>query len=167
MTMKRVVREIVITVLLALLIFMAVRTVAHNFEVSGDSMEPSMHNGQFVMVSKMAYWFNGPERGDIVVYYTERLDHNVIHRVVGMPGETVEIVGGHLYINGESIEEPYILDGARSMPLAKVPEGHYYIVGDNRDQATWEIVPEDDIVGKAWFCYWPAGEWGFVPNYSL
>jgi len=164
--MKNVIREVAITVLLALVIFMAIRTVAHNFEVSGNSMEPNMHDGQFVIVSKMAYWFGDPERGDIVVYYTERLQHDVIHRVVGLPGETVEIRRGEVYVDGAKIDEPYIQRSSRNVPAQLVPEGHYYIVGDNRDQASWEIVPEDDIVGKAWFIYWPVGDWGSVPNHS-
>lgn len=164
--MKNVIREVAITVLLALVIFMAIRTVAHNFEVSGNSMEANMHDGQFVIVSKIAYWFGEPERGDIVVYYTERLHHDVIHRVVGLPGETVEIRRGEVYVDGVKIDEPYIQRSSRTVPAQTVPEGHYYIVGDNRDQASWEIVPEDDIVGKAWFIYWPLGDWGSVPNHS-
>jgi len=164
--MKTVIREIIITILLAVVIFMAIRTVAHNFEVSGNSMEPNLHHGEFVIVSKIAYWFGGPERGDIVVYYTDRLQHDVIHRVVGLPGETVEIKNGEVYINDEKLDEPYIGESSRTVPPKEVPGDHYYIVGDNRGVASWEIVPEEDIVGKAWLSYWPTKEWGSVPNYS-
>jgi signal peptidase I len=164
--MKTVIREIIITVLLAVVIFMAIRTVAHNFEVSGNSMEPNLHHGEFVIVSKIAYWFDSPDRGDIVVYYTDRLQHDVIHRVVGLPGETVEIKNGEVYINDEKLDEPYIGESSRAVLPMEVPEGHYYIVGDNRGVASWEVVPEEDIVGKAWISYWPTSEWGSVPNYS-
>ena len=164
--MKPIIREIIITVLLAVVIFMAIRTVAHNFEVSGNSMEPNLRNGEFVIVSKIAYWFGDPERGDIVVYYTDKLKHDVIHRVVGLPGETVEIKSGEVYINGDKLDEPYISKSYRAVPSHKVPEGNYYIIGDNRNIASWEIVPEEDIVGKGWVCYWPLKEWGSVPNYS-
>jgi len=164
--MKNVAREVIITVLLALVIFMGIQTVAYNYEVSGQSMETNLHNGQFVMTNKIAYWFDHPQRGDIVVYYSNRVNHHVIHRVVGLPGERVAIKSGDVYIDGEKLEEPYIRDSSRSIPSQMVPEGQYYIVGDNRNVTSWEIVPEEDIVGNAWFCYWPMSEWGSIPNYS-
>ncbi|MFO8101712.1 MAG: signal peptidase I [Dehalococcoidia bacterium] len=164
--MKNAIREIVITILLALVIFMAIRTVAYNFEVSGRSMEPNLHNGQFVMISKIIYWFDAPQRGDIVVYYSDMAEHHVIHRVVGLPGETVALKNGYIYINGTQLSEPYIHDESRTIPPRKVPQGEYYIVGDNRDESNWELVPEEDIVGKAWICYWPMSEWGSISNYS-
>ncbi len=119
--MKNLIREVVITILLALVIFMAIRTVAYNFEVSGQSMEPNLHHGQFVMISKIAYWFDDPQRGDIVVYYSDRVNHHVIHRIVGLPGESVAIKSGDLYINGTKLEEPYIYDESRMIPAQIVP----------------------------------------------
>ena len=165
-TMKNIGREILITVLLALVIFMAIRTVAYNFEVSGNSMEPNMHNGQFVMISKIVYWFDDPQRGDIVVYNSDRVGHHVIHRIVGLPGESIAVRQGKVFIDGRLLEEPYIPDGSRTIQPQRVPEDSYYIVGDNRDAASWEIVPRDNIVGKAWICYWPVSDWGTVLNYS-
>jgi len=162
---KTIAREVLITVLLALVIFMAIRTIAYNFEVSGQSMEPNLHHGQFVMISKIAYWFDEPGRGDIVVYYSDRVQHHVIHRIVGLPGETIAVRNGRVYINGQVLDEPYIQDGSRTIPAQHVPDNKYYIVGDNRDAASWELVPEDNIVGKAWMTYWPLSEWGSVPNY--
>ncbi len=164
--MKNIAREIVITVLLALVIFMAIRTVAYNFEVSGESMEPNLHNGQFVMISKIAYWFDHPQRGDIVVYYSPKVNHHVIHRVVGLPGETVAIKSGHVYIDNVKLEEPYVHNASRPLSPQKLKKDEYYIVGDNRGSASREIVHEKDIVGKAWVCYWPTSEWGSIPNYS-
>ena len=163
--MKDKAREIVITVLLALVIFMAIRTVAYNFEVSGQSMEPNLHNGQFVMISKIVYWFDEPERGDIVVYNSDRVGHHVIHRIVGLPGETIAVREGKIFVNGDQLEEPYIPDGSRTVRAQTVPDGNYYIIGDNRDAASWEMVPAEKIVGKAWICYWPLSEWGTVLNY--
>lgn len=164
--MKKVAREIVITVLLALVFFLAIRSVVHNFEVNGSSMVPNLEDGQFIIVSKAAYWFGDPQRGDIVVFNTDRLDHGIIHRIVGMPGETVEIKRGELYINGQRQYESYIQGYSVSDGPVVVPEDHYFIVGDNRKASSTDIVPEDDIVGKAWLCYWPLSEWGRVPNYS-
>ncbi len=163
--MKNIAREIIITVLLALVIFMAIRTVAYNFEVSGNSMEPNLHNGQFVMVSKIVYWFDEPQRGDIVVYSSDNVGHHVIHRIVGLPGETIEVTKGNIFINGVQLEESYIPDGSRTIRARQVPDGNYYIIGDNRDAASWEMVREESIVGKAWICYWPVSDWGTVLNY--
>ncbi|MDY6910845.1 MAG: signal peptidase I [Chloroflexota bacterium] len=164
--MKMMVREITITVLLALLIFMGIRAVVHNFEVNGNSMLPNLQNGQFIIVSKAAYWFDEPQRGDIVVFDTSRLSYGIIHRIVGLPGETIEIRKGNLYINGTKTDEPYIQKNSRSESLEKIPDGHYFIVGDNRQTSSADIVPGEDIVGKAWLRYWPVGDWGLAPNYS-
>ncbi len=163
--MRGVVREIVITVILALLFFVAIRSVVHNFEVNGYSMEPNLHDGQFVIVSKAAYWFSDPKRGDIVVFDAPNLNHDVIHRIVGLPGEALEIQRGQLYIDGEPMDEPYI-QGSNSVSLKEIPEGNYFIIGDNRGASSSHIVSKDDIVGKAWLIYWPIDDWGFVPNHS-
>ena len=165
-SMKTTVREIAITVILALIFFIVIRSVVHNFEVRGFSMEPDLHDGQLIIVSKAAYWFGSPHRGDIVVFSTSRLDHDIIHRIVGLPGEMVEINSGKLWVNGERVEEPYIQGHSVSVPAQTVPEDSYLIVGDNREAASWDIVPREDIIGKAWICYWPPSQWGSAPNYS-
>lgn len=164
--MKKVAREILITALLALVIFLAIRSVVHNFEVSGNSMVPNLENGQFVIVSKAAYWFSDPKRGDIVVFHSPRLSHGIIHRIVGMPGEKVEIKNGEVYINDRKLEEPYVQGNHISRSPEIVPENKYLIVGDNRYAASADIVPRGDIIGKAWLSYWPLSEWGHAPNYS-
>lgn len=164
--MKGTIREIIITVLLATIFFLGIRTVVHNFEVRGFSMEPNLHDGQFIIVSKAAYWFSKPDRGDIVVFNTPRLNHGIIHRIVGLPGETIEIRAGEVYVNDTLLEERYTQGDSIAAPRQKVPEGSYFIVGDNRSAASWDIVPRKKIVGKAWLCYWPIGDWGLAPNRS-
>ena len=86
--------------------------------------------------------------------------------MVGLPGELVEIRKGKLYINGKKIEEPYIQGHSISVSPRKIPANCYFIIGDNRDAASWNIVRKKDIIGKAWICYWPIRDWGLVPNYS-
>ncbi len=164
--MRAVIREIIITVLLAALFFVAIRAMVHNFEVKGSSMEPSLHNGQFIIVSKVAYWFGSPQRGDIVVFDKPTLNHGIIHRIIGLPGELIEVKKGELYVNGAKLEEPYIKGDSVSASPRKVPDGSYFIVGDNRGAASWDIVPKRDIVGKSWLSYWPISDWGLTPNYS-
>ena len=163
--MKTAIREILITVVLALVFFLAVNTVAHSAEVQGFSMEPNLHDGQRVIVSKAKYWFDNPQRGDIVVFDSPRTSKDIIHRIVGMPGEQIEISMGELYVNGEKLDEPYLQGSSIIAPLKEIPDNSYFIVGDNRGAARWDIVPEEDIVGKAWLCYWPLSEWGTVANY--
>ena len=164
--MKVVIREVIITILLALVIFMAIRTSVHNFEVNGYSMQPTMEDGQYVIVSKITYWFEDPQRGDIVVFGANRLNNDVIHRIIGLPGETVEIENGEVYIDGVKLDEPYIGDNQRSESPGLIPEDHYFIVGDNRRGSSSDIVYKDDIIGKAWLCYWPFSDWGLVDNHS-
>ena len=164
--MKAAIREILTTVLLALLFFVAIRAVVHNFEVNGFSMKPSLHDGQFIIVNKAAYWFSSPLRGDIVVFQTDRPNHGIIHRIVGLPGELIEIRNGKLYVNGEKLKEPYIRGYSLSVSPRKVPHDSYFIVGDNRAATSWDIVPREDIIGRAWLIYWPISDWGMVPNHS-
>ena len=164
--MRAAVREILIMILLALFFFVAIRSVVHNFEVNGFSMEPTLYDGQFIVVGKAAYWLDSPQRGDIVVFDTPRLNHGIIHRIVGLPGELVEIEKGELYVDGGKLEEPYIQGHSVSVSSMKVPDGSYFIIGDNRGAASWDIVPRRDIIGKAWLCYWPISQWGLVPNHS-
>ncbi|MBM3132264.1 MAG: signal peptidase I [Chloroflexi bacterium] len=164
--MRKVAREILITALLALVIFLAIRSVVHNFEVSGNSMVPNLQNGQFVIVSKAAYWFSDPERGDIVVFHRPGFGHGIIHRIVGLPGEKVEIRNGEVYVNDRKLPEPYIQGSHINRSAEIVPQNKYLIVGDNRYAASADIVARDDIVGKAWLSYWPLSEWGRAPNYS-
>ncbi|MBT9159598.1 MAG: signal peptidase I [Dehalococcoidia bacterium] len=164
--MKAAIREILTTVLLALLIFVAIRAVVHNFEVNGFSMEPNLHHGQFIIVSKAAYWFSNPLRGDIVVFQTGRPNHGIIHRIVGLPGELIEIRNGELYVNGEKLEEPYVRVRSVSVSPRKVPHDSYFIVGDNRAATSWDIVPRRNIIGRAWLIYWPISDWGMAPNHS-
>ncbi len=164
--MKRAIRETVIILLLAAVFFLAIRSVVHNFEVNGQSMEPNLHHGQFIIVSKAAYWFGDPQRGDIVVFSREKESTRVIHRIVGMPGETIEIKGGELFVNGERWDEQYTQGVATRAGPVLVPEDHYFIVGDNRRASSYDTVRRSDIVGKAWLCYWPFSDFGLVKNHS-
>ncbi|MCL0036490.1 signal peptidase I [Dehalococcoidia bacterium] len=164
--MKAAIREILTTILLALLFFVAIRAVVCNFEVHGFSMEPNLHDGQFIIVNKAAYWFADPQRGDIVVFQTDRLNYGIIHRIVGLPNELIELRNGVLHVNGEKLKEPYVRGHSVSVSPRKVPNDSFFIVGDNRAATSWDIVPRRDIVGRAWLIYWPISEWGLVPNHQ-
>ena len=89
--------------------------------------------------------------------------------MIGVPGDTVEVRGGQVYVNDQPIEEPYIRDRSPYLvPRQVVPPGHYYVLGDNRpnssDSHVWGLVPADNIIGRAWVSYWPPNLWGVVPE---
>jgi signal peptidase I len=194
---RRVAWELVQTLVLAALIFLMVRGVAQNFRVEGPSMEPGLHNGQYLLVNKAVYFkldlselskyipfidgadessrflFHGPERGDVIVFrYPRDPSRDFIKRIIGVPGDTVSIADGVVTVNGAPIDEPYINGGANSDLEPKVvPDGSYFVLGDNRpnssDSRNWGFVPEENIIGKAMFSYWPLSEFGGVGNQSI
>jgi signal peptidase I len=158
--------EIAVTLALALLIFLGIHFTLESRLVNGVSMLPNLEQGQRVLVCKAAYWFGEPRRGDVVVFYIPSRDKEIIHRIVGLPNETVEIKNGQLYINNEIKEEPYIQENTLDQAPEIVPEDSYLIIGDNRDEASSDIVPRNEIIGKAWLCYWPFSDWHIVSGYS-
>lgn len=169
---KSALREIVETVLLTLLIFFAIRALIQNFRIEGTSMEPNLHDGQHLITNKFVYYLHSPERGDIVVFhYPRNPRRDFIKRVIGLPGEKVEIRGKRLFVNGEQLEESYALNSSNySWGPQRLAEDEYFVLGDNRnsssDSHNWGPLPRDAIVGKAWISYWPPKYWGLVPHYS-
>ncbi len=169
-------REIVETVVLALLIFSLIRVVVQNFRIEGFSMEPNLHQGQYLIVNKAVYrWMHEPERGDIVVFeYPRAPDRDFIKRVIGLPGETVEVRDGTVFINGVMLDEPYLSEHTRANVAPRtLGPGEYFVLGDNRDNSSdsrsWGPLPQENIIGKAWISYWPPRFWGAIPdpNYSF
>lgn len=177
--MKPLVREALQIILLALVVFFALHFLVQNFRVEGSSMEPNLYGNKehtnYVLVNKAAYWFgDGPGRGDIVVFQApDQPENDRIKRVIGLPGETVEVrKDGSVLIDGELLEEPYISShvGGPSGTWV-VPEEEFFVMGDNRgvshDSRGGGPVPRGNIIGKAWFLIWPIGDWGFAPNRAV
>lgn len=159
--------DVSITVLFC---FFIVTFVAQPVRVQGASMQPRIEDNERILVNKFIYRFQGVERGDVVVFYYPR-DPSVsyIKRVIGLPGDRVEIRSGSVYVNGEAIEEPYLLSQFRDrydMPETTVERGHYFVMGDHRsssmDSRSFGPVPEKYIYGKAAFCVWPIEKTGRV-----
>lgn len=159
-------RDLALTVLIAIVI---VTFVIQPVRVEGTSMLPRLHDGERIFVNKFIYKFEPIRRGDIVVFwYPNDPSKSFIKRVIGLPGETIAIRRGVVYINGEPLPEPY-LDSRlhtreENMPPVYVREHYYFVMGDNRDSSNdsrqWGLVPEKYIYGKAVFRYWPLSNMG-------
>ncbi|MBI2914053.1 MAG: signal peptidase I [Chloroflexi bacterium] len=209
------VREVVETLLLALLIFLAVRASFQNFRVEGASMVPSLEDGEYLIVNKLSYaqldlsifnWlpffdagddpvhhlWAAPDRGDVIVFRAPTSpDRDFIKRIIGVPGDTIEIVPDktQVLVNGNAIDEPYIQGtttcsrgcGPWPVPPANSPESMkacgspacYFVMGDNRQNSSdsrqgW-LVPEENIIGKALITYWHKGgpELNLAPNHPV
>lgn len=153
--------------------------IAQSFLVEGSSMEPSLHHAQRLLVEKISYRFSTPKRGEVVVFrYPSDQSRKFIKRIIGLPGDEVSIKNGFLYLNGVRLNENYINGptyGTYSAPTfgpVLVPEGHFFVLGDNRrnsDDSRYPdvgFVPKKNLVGKALFVYWPLTQIGSVriPN---
>jgi signal peptidase I len=163
-------REILETILPAILIALLINVfVGQATRVEGQSMEPNLHTNQRLVVEKVSYRFRGPERFDIVVLrLPSQGDELLIKRVVGLPGETVEIQDGHVSVDGRVLEEPFAVGETRPGRQASVvvPPLHVFVLGDNRnhsnDSRSFGPVPIENIVGRAWLSYWPLEDAGVV-----
>ena len=139
-------------------------------------MEPSFQDGQQILVIKVAYSLHEPERGDVIIFHPPP-PHSLqatpfIKRIIALPGDTVEIKNGSVYVNGLQLDEPYIKEPPNyTFPRYKIPGNNYFVLGDNRNNAndshTGWTVPRQNIIGKAWLSIWPPGKWGVVNNYPL
>lgn len=148
--------------------FFLITFVAQAFRVQGTSMEPLLQDGDRIVVNKFKYRFQPIERGDVVVFWYPR-DPSVsfIKRIIALPGDTVDIRSGEVYVNDRPLPEAYLQEGymdESSHSAMRVEKGHYYVMGDHRrssnDSRTWGEVPQKYIYGEAVFRFWPLGRFG-------
>ena len=188
--MARIGREVIEAVLLAVMVFMLLQTTVRNFKVDGSSMAPTLVNGQYLLVNRLVYlriemdrfssivpfWqaeedsvryaIHPPERGEVIVFeFPDSIPSNskrdFVKRVIGLPGETIEVKDGVPFVDGVVLEEPYLTTKDRSNGRkVELGAGEYYVIGDNRahsnDSRSWGAVPEENLRGKVWMIYWPA-----------
>ena len=188
--MARVGREIIEAVILAAVVFMLLQVTVRNFKVDGSSMDPTLEDGQYLLVNRLVYlrvelgrlakivpfWMadegssrhaiHAPKRGEVIVFEFPDSNPNnpkkdFVKRVVGLPGETMRMFDGKVFVNEEVLNEPYLSHKDHSnASKVTLGEGEYYVLGDNRthsnDSRSWGAVPEANIRGKVWIVYWPA-----------
>jgi signal peptidase I len=165
-------RDVAETVVLTALIFFAIRTLVQNFKIEGSSMLPTLESEQYVLVNKLAYFgFGEPQRGDIVVFASwNDPEKDYIKRIIGLPGETIEIKDRRVFIDKSPLAEPY-LDPPSTSPAygpLVLGEDEYFVMGDNRgnssDSRQHDAMSVEQLIGKAWITYWPPAAMRFVPD---
>ena len=167
--MRRALRDLAETLIPAVLFYVLLMVATQQYRVEGESMDPALLDGQRILVNKFVYArngsegfvFHGPERGDIIVFDPPvESPEDFIKRVIAIPGDEIDIKNGVVYVNDEPVQEGngFTTSGVRRYPLT-VPEGEYFVMGDNRprsnDSRSWGFVSGDKIVGRVWFTYWP------------
>jgi signal peptidase I len=164
-------RDVVEIALLIAVIYTFVNLATARAVVEGASMRPNFDTGQLVIVNRFAYFFNPPQRGDVIVLHNPRnVSEDFIKRVIGLPNETVEIKEGRVSVNGTPLDEPYITkfctvgcDGAWTLK-----DDEYFVLGDNRssshDSHAFGPIQRSLIVGQAWIRYWPLPEFQIIQH---
>lgn len=153
--------EVLQTLIMAIVLYFLIDTVVGRVRVENISMQPTLHEGQFILVNKLAYRLGDFHRGDIVVFHHTQAE-DYIKRVIGLPGDLVLVQNGDVYINGERLEEEYIAASPQYSNEWKVPDDSLFVLGDNRNQSSdshsWGYVPTSSVVGRAMIVYWPLKE---------
>ncbi len=167
-------REIGETIVLVAVLYALVNLATARFVVDGPSMQPNFYTGQFLIVSRANYLLAEPQRGQIVVFqYPKDPTQDYIKRVIGLPGDTIEIRDTQVYVNGAMLDEPYINEpcDARHCPDRTwiIGEDEYFVMGDNRnhssDSRVFGPVPRQNLIGEALVRYWPPADWNVMPGY--
>jgi signal peptidase I len=167
---RRILWETFETIVLALALFIAINFLSARIRVDGSSMEPNFHDGDYVVVNRLAYRLGDIQRGDVIVFPPpQNKEVDYIKRVIGLPGDHVSILDGTLYLNNHAIDEPYLAEKASgNFAELVVPEGSVFVMGDNRnhseDSRVWGFLSIDAIIGKAIFRYFPFDMIGVVQH---
>jgi signal peptidase I len=155
--------EILQTLIMAVILYFLIDTVVGRVRVENISMQPTLHEGEFVLVNKLAYRLGDFQRGDIIVFhYPRNPAEDYIKRVIGLPGDTVVVENEHVIVNGQVLDEPYISAPPLYTSSWTIPEDQIFVLGDNRNQSSdshsWGFVPFPNVVGRALIIYWPIDE---------
>ncbi len=163
--LRRFLLEMIETLLLSLVLFSVINAVSARIRIESISMQPTLYAGDFVIVNKLAYKLGQPDRGDVIVFRfpPDPQREPYIKRVIGLPGDTVRITDGKVYVNDTLLEEPYISAPPAYEGSWNVPDDSLFVLGDNRNSSSdshqWGMVPLENVIGKAVVVYWPPTAW--------
>lgn len=168
----RVLVDILETLVLALVLFVTINLVSARVRVDGASMEPTLVSGEYVIVNRISYRLGSPKIGDIIVFHPPPdPQEEYIKRIIGLPGDDVEVKNNAVYINGQRLDESYLKVTTNYAGTWRVPAGQLFVLGDNRnnseDSSKWGTVPMEYVVGKAILVYWPPPAWGLIDHVPL
>ena len=164
---KRFGLDILETIILAVVLYFGINALSARVRVDGFSMIPTLQNGEYILVNRLAYKTGQPNRGDIIVFRLPGDEQqDLIKRVIGLPGDTIHIGDGIVTINGATLEEPYIAQNPLYFGDWTVPEGSLFVLGDNRndsrDSHQWGLLPLENVIGKSVLIYWPPSDWKVI-----
>jgi signal peptidase I len=164
--------DVLETLVLSVVLFVSINLISARIRVDGASMEPTLLSGEYVIVNRISYKLGTPQRGDIIVFHFPRDPREeYIKRVIGLPGDDVEVKDGKVYVNGQALDESYLKVQTNYPGSWRVPEGQLFVLGDNRNNSSdshdWGTVPMNYVVGKAVLVYWPPPEWGLIDHVPL
>lgn len=167
----QLVYDILETVLLSAALFLVINALTARVRVDGYSMLPTLEDGNFVLVNRLAYRFGEPQRGDIIVFHFDQTHQDLIKRIIGLPGDEVRASDGVIYVNDVALVEPYIAELPAYNGAWTIPPDHFFVLGDNRndssDSHSWGVLASDKVVGKAIFVYWPFPNLSILDHYDL
>ncbi|MBN1305853.1 MAG: signal peptidase I [Anaerolineales bacterium] len=171
LTIKQFTLDTLETLILAVILFLGINAISARVQVDGTSMRPTLEDGEFILVSKLSYQFGTPERGDIIVFRPLIPGDELIKRVIGLPGDTITIEDGRVYVNGLVLSEPYIAAPPVNVGSWTIPEDHIFVMGDNRnnsqDSRNIGAIPLENVIGKAILIYWPPPEWNIISHTNV
>jgi signal peptidase I len=164
--------DILETLILSLVLFVSINIISARIRVDGDSMLPTMVSGEYVVINRLSYRFGNPQLGDIIVFhYPRNPSEEYIKRIIGLPGDIVEVMNGTVYVNGQPLVENYLRVKTDYNGKWEVPAGQLFVLGDNRNNSSdshdWGTVPMEYVVGKAILVYWPPPAWGLIDHVPL
>lgn len=170
--------DLIETAVIAMAIFVIVYFfLVQPHQVYGNSMVPTLQNGDYILTNKISYRFHLPQRGDIVVFKTHANPaRDFIKRIIGLPGEKILVKNGKVFVNGKQLQESYLAPNTPTFSGSLLKEGKefiippkkYFVLGDNRinssDSRDFGPISQEDIIGKAWLRYWPIWRFSFIPS---
>jgi signal peptidase I len=164
--------DLIETLLLAVVLYLGINAISARVRVDGFSMVPTLQDGEYVLVSKLSYRLGEPQHGDIIVFkYPGQPPQDLIKRIIGLPGDIVQVNSSVVYVNGQALTEPYIAASPLYQGQWQVPDGFLFVLGDNRndssDSHSWGLLPKENVIGKAIIIYWPPPNWEVISHYEI